>query len=166
MVYVEFFFFFFFFKQKTAYEIKECDWSSDVCSSDLASSAVSGFACGLFEHITDTGWLPLEQGQGLAVRLAAGGGLAALHSVEGSEHSPVLIVAPESQQSLVCADEGVQATVWPVDHCIEESFFPLGHAEHHAVRDFPSRPKAAPFFQQSWQGSQVAGDHLDRKSVV
>ena len=24
--------FFFFFKQKTAYEIKECDWSSDVCS--------------------------------------------------------------------------------------------------------------------------------------
>ena len=28
---------FFFFKQKTAYEIKECDWSSDVCSSDLAN---------------------------------------------------------------------------------------------------------------------------------
>ena len=27
--------FVFFFKQKTAYEIKECDWSSDVCSSDL-----------------------------------------------------------------------------------------------------------------------------------
>ena len=25
----------FFFKQKTAYELKECDWSSDVCSSDL-----------------------------------------------------------------------------------------------------------------------------------
>ncbi len=29
---------FFFFKQKTAYEIKECDWSSDVCSSDLTMS--------------------------------------------------------------------------------------------------------------------------------
>ena len=28
--------FFFFFKQKTAYEIYQCDWSSDVCSSDLA----------------------------------------------------------------------------------------------------------------------------------
>ena len=26
----------FFFKQKTAYEIYQCDWSSDVCSSDLA----------------------------------------------------------------------------------------------------------------------------------
>ena len=31
--------FFFFFKQKTAYEIKECDWSSDVCSSDLLVEA-------------------------------------------------------------------------------------------------------------------------------
>ena len=29
------FFLFFFFKQKTAYEIYQCDWSSDVCSSDL-----------------------------------------------------------------------------------------------------------------------------------
>ena len=26
---------FFFFKQKTAYEMRESDWSSDVCSSDL-----------------------------------------------------------------------------------------------------------------------------------
>ena len=31
---------FFFFKQKTAYEIKECDWSSDVCSSDLERTFV------------------------------------------------------------------------------------------------------------------------------
>ena len=30
--------FFFFFKQKTAYEIGTGDWSSDVCSSDLAKS--------------------------------------------------------------------------------------------------------------------------------
>ena len=30
------YFFFFFFKQKTAYEIYQCDWSSDVCSSDLS----------------------------------------------------------------------------------------------------------------------------------
>ena len=30
-----FLFFVFFFKQKTAYEIYQCDWSSDVCSSDL-----------------------------------------------------------------------------------------------------------------------------------
>src|SRR3546814_14577713 len=30
-----FFIFFFFFKQKTAYEMRISDWSSDVCSSDL-----------------------------------------------------------------------------------------------------------------------------------
>src|SRR3546814_2851927 len=30
------FFFFFFFMQKTAYEMRISDWSSDVCSSDLA----------------------------------------------------------------------------------------------------------------------------------
>src|SRR3546814_1791613 len=32
--------FFFFFKQKTAYEMRISDWSSDVCSSDLAPLAV------------------------------------------------------------------------------------------------------------------------------
>src|SRR3546814_18469505 len=31
-------FFFFFFKQKTAYEMRISDWSSDVCSSDLAGA--------------------------------------------------------------------------------------------------------------------------------
>src|SRR3546814_6901511 len=38
------YFFFFFFKQKTAYEMRISDWSSDVCSSDLAliTSAMRG----------------------------------------------------------------------------------------------------------------------------
>src|SRR3546814_10243126 len=35
--------YFFFFKQRTAYEIRISDWSSDVCSSDLISlSLVAG----------------------------------------------------------------------------------------------------------------------------
>src|SRR3546814_2230526 len=34
-----FFLFFFFFKQKTAYEMRISDWSSDVCSSDLQRPA-------------------------------------------------------------------------------------------------------------------------------
>src|SRR3546814_6671161 len=34
-----FVFFFFFFKQKTAYEMRIIDWSSDVCSSDLDAAA-------------------------------------------------------------------------------------------------------------------------------
>src|SRR3546814_9550493 len=33
--------FFFFFKQKTAYEMRISDWSSDVCSSDLRSKPTS-----------------------------------------------------------------------------------------------------------------------------
>src|SRR3546814_3600065 len=37
-----FFFFFFFFKQKTAYEMRISDWSSDVCSSDLNPDIPSG----------------------------------------------------------------------------------------------------------------------------
>src|SRR3546814_7516813 len=36
-MYFTFVFLFFFFKQKTAYEMRISDWSSDVCSSDLKS---------------------------------------------------------------------------------------------------------------------------------
>src|SRR3546814_5258030 len=37
-----FFCVFFFFKQKTAYEMRISDWSSDVCSSDLLCSLYGG----------------------------------------------------------------------------------------------------------------------------
>src|SRR3546814_1453275 len=33
--------YFFFFKQKTAYEMRISDWSSDVCSSDLLDNAIA-----------------------------------------------------------------------------------------------------------------------------
>ena len=36
----------FFFKQKTAYEIRLCDWSSDVCSSDLIDDVWAKLALG------------------------------------------------------------------------------------------------------------------------
>src|SRR3546814_3230571 len=42
---------FFFFKQKTAYEMRISDWSSDVCSSDLAY--------GLFRRVPALGARPL-----------------------------------------------------------------------------------------------------------
>src|SRR3546814_10434207 len=38
VVYLVSFVFFFFFKQKTAYEMRISDWSSDVCSSDLRTA--------------------------------------------------------------------------------------------------------------------------------
>src|SRR3546814_5373744 len=39
-------FYFFFFKQKTAYEMRISDWSSDVCSSDLSVNMplIKGFS--------------------------------------------------------------------------------------------------------------------------
>src|SRR3546814_4050744 len=37
------FFFVFFFKQKTAYEMRISDWSSDVCSSDLSASTAGPY---------------------------------------------------------------------------------------------------------------------------
>src|SRR3546814_1597635 len=37
--------FFFFFKQKTAYEMRISDWSSDVCSSDLTEQHVAPSRC-------------------------------------------------------------------------------------------------------------------------
>src|SRR3546814_6300169 len=42
LIFICLFLFFFFFKQKTAYEMRISDWSSDVCSSDLG--AVGGGA--------------------------------------------------------------------------------------------------------------------------
>src|SRR5881296_1938836 len=44
------FFFFFFFKQKTAYEMLLCDWSSDVCSSDLSGRQILDVFTCIREH--------------------------------------------------------------------------------------------------------------------
>src|SRR3546814_5442655 len=50
---------FFFFKQKTAYEMRISDWSSDVCSSDLdgqrADRATVGTAIANERRASDTG---------------------------------------------------------------------------------------------------------------
>src|SRR3546814_20034298 len=43
--------FFFFFKQKTAYEMRISDWSSDVCSSDLSSSVIARAKSGLYNQM-------------------------------------------------------------------------------------------------------------------
>src|SRR3546814_662788 len=53
--FVFFVFVFFFFKQKTAYEMRISDWSSDVCSSDLPLSGST--ACGRSDS-TDTATRP------------------------------------------------------------------------------------------------------------
>src|SRR3546814_2829572 len=43
--------FFFFFKQKTAYEMRISDWSSDVCSSDLDRGLVGGMTGEIVENL-------------------------------------------------------------------------------------------------------------------
>src|SRR3546814_19514555 len=52
---------FFFFKQKTAYEMRISDWSSDVCSSDLKSRRETGG--------TLAGYVAYEAGLALEQRL-------------------------------------------------------------------------------------------------
>src|SRR3546814_7719043 len=47
---------FFFFKQKTAYELRISDWSSDVCSSDLVDE-VAGAGCRMFVVHARNAWL-------------------------------------------------------------------------------------------------------------
>src|SRR3546814_15871021 len=91
------YFFFFFFKQKTAYEMRISDWSSDVCSSDLFALAVVI----LFHHearrqLGDVGTddaLERARAQdnvagGLVADVHAGQqiGVAALEGVGGDEH--------------------------------------------------------------------------------
>src|SRR3546814_5518266 len=54
----QFFLSFFFFKQKTAYEMRISDWSSDVCSSDLPDLAFDGpaFAVSNEAPVPEHGW--------------------------------------------------------------------------------------------------------------
>src|SRR3546814_4217314 len=63
------FLFFFFFKQKTAYEMRISDWSSDVCSSDLcdALGAPTCACAGNLFVLRDGAWLtPLIDRAGVA----------------------------------------------------------------------------------------------------
>src|SRR3546814_3701559 len=66
---------YFFFKQKTAYEMRISDWSSDVCSSDLHRRHVARHAPPVgqvtslaFGHVVDAGRTPVAR----KVRNAAG----------------------------------------------------------------------------------------------
>src|SRR3546814_4843851 len=57
----------FFFKQKTAYEMRISDWSSDVCSSDLATgiqSTAVGYRSNAADLGTATGGYALASGVG------------------------------------------------------------------------------------------------------
>src|SRR3546814_6883618 len=73
----------FFFKQKTAYEMRISDWSSDVCSSDLEQQRAVGPG-GLGAQLVAVDELPPERGvvDRQDARAAAGQAVAGLHAVE------------------------------------------------------------------------------------
>src|SRR3546814_8836142 len=78
------FFFFFFFKQKTAYEMRISDWSSDVCSSDLVSTMTYGA-----KHIGE----PILKVDNITL---AFGGVKALSDISFAirEHEILAIIGP------------------------------------------------------------------------
>src|SRR3546814_7560959 len=77
-------FFFLFFKQKTAYEMRISDWSSDVCSSDLLLSPEASRALLGFRHRT------LPQARLRARDLSLDGAQFPWRTIDGSEASGFL----------------------------------------------------------------------------
>src|SRR3546814_16553511 len=73
-------FFFFFFKQKTAYEMRISDWSSDVCSSDLRLLDRHAVAVPGGQHLGER-LRAAEQARAHATRLVA----AAFHVGPGDD---------------------------------------------------------------------------------
>src|SRR3546814_2607158 len=77
---------FFFFKQKTAYEMRISDWSSDVCSSDLLVA------------IDRSAWHPRNRGRARrAPRRAANGGDAGLRAEGRERHRPGWVLRARSR---------------------------------------------------------------------
>src|SRR3546814_2893997 len=54
------YFVFFFFKQKTAYEMRISDWSSDVCSSDLTAAGEANNQAALLLNVGLADYADLE----------------------------------------------------------------------------------------------------------
>src|SRR3546814_4855993 len=63
---------FFFCKQKTAYEMRISDWSSDVCSSDLRAVSET-----FRSHCSNTRWMCSHRTRSADIGLSGGGGSSA-----------------------------------------------------------------------------------------
>src|SRR3546814_4997675 len=65
---------FFFFKQKPAYEMRISDWSSDVCSSDLAKAGAIGAAQAeaVVDHPVEAGLVVPVAPEQVIIRIADG----------------------------------------------------------------------------------------------
>src|SRR3546814_14537581 len=110
---------FFFFKQKTAYEMRISDWSSDVCSSDLACHvepvAIVGVAPGQLPVEVMPGRrreLIGEDAQCAAIALAKGMQIVEIAVKRGSSRDETSHVEAEQGVSrLQCRHRGFEASV-------------------------------------------------------
>src|SRR3546814_7908675 len=84
--------FFFFFKQKTAYEMRISDWSSDVCSSDLTPVRHADFVAG---------FIPLDSAEG-ADLLEDFLRLVGVHAAEDGEDAVAFQIGRASCRERVC----------------------------------------------------------------
>src|SRR3546814_1415954 len=105
--------FFFFFKQKTAYEMRISDWSSDVCSSDLLfldGDESPGPGLGGFDLVEE---LFADDALGQAFRLAAtrllrargsppGAAWRRFHRTRSEEHTSELQSLMRSSYAVFC----------------------------------------------------------------
>src|SRR3546814_12169959 len=99
------FVFVFFFKQKTAYEMRISDWSSDVCSSDLTGDRITVRDA---VEIGRTPWLSALQPFSTEDETVVSRALAAVemqgfagrhwHTLSGGERQPVHIARALAQQ--------------------------------------------------------------------
>src|SRR5216117_4545371 len=115
-----FVFFFFFFKQKTAYEIRKGDWSSDVCSSDLAPILLAPAMNGkMWQHP------------------------ATIENVEKLKTQGVEFIGPE-EGMLACGYEGI-GRLWKVNDIAFRAEFLLARQDNLIALDFSSRlgPRAS-----------------------
>src|SRR3546814_6975058 len=89
---------FFFFKQKTAYEMRISDWSSDVCSSDLETDQKPAPDANISAIAPDTGQAPPVIGVAPPMQAAAA------PADEPSSPQPVQAVRTEIAADLPPAD--------------------------------------------------------------
>src|SRR3546814_14687043 len=88
-------FFFFFFKQKTAYEMRISDWSSDVCSSDLDAKRLSGTR---LIAPSRTSWVPPNHSiSALSMGVSIGPGLTEFTRTVGAISAASAIVSPTTR---------------------------------------------------------------------
>src|SRR3546814_14219991 len=112
----------FFFKQKTAYEMRISDWSSDVCSSDLGRwrfGAGAGIVRRFSTHRCISGWLGTAAGVGWRCNAAVGHGRAgAVVVVRGRNEKrflPGLATVTAAQDPAVVADRQHELVVEEFD---------------------------------------------------